>query len=110
QGRDSSLSARKKLAEQYGINGYTGTAAQNLQLLDKLKSGAKPAAKPAPKATTYKGNSIVDYLNSQGLDSSLSARKSLADQYGIRTYTGTATQNTQLLNKLRAGSIPNSKR
>lgn len=108
--QDSSLAARKKLAEQYGIKGYTGTAAQNLQLLDKLKSGAKPAVKPAPKPSpAYKGNSVVDYLNSQGRDSSLSARKRLAEQYGIKNYTGTAAQNTQLLNKLQAGSVPKKK-
>lgn len=106
QGRDSSLSARKQLADQYGIKGYKGTADQNLQLLDKLKKGAP---KPAPRATTYKGGSIVDYLNKKGRDSSFSARKRLAAQYGIRNYTGTAAQNSQLLDKLQAGSAPKSK-
>ena len=31
-GKDSSYNARKKMAEQYGISGYSGTAAQNTQL------------------------------------------------------------------------------
>ncbi|MFC7364554.1 MULTISPECIES: N-acetylmuramoyl-L-alanine amidase [Bhargavaea] len=110
QGRDSSLAARKKLAAQYDIKGYTGTASQNLQLLGRLKSGAKPVAKPAPKVPAYNGESIVDYLNMQGHDSSLSARKRLAEQYGIKNYTGTAAQNTQLLEKLQSGSAPKSKR
>ncbi|SEJ82244.1 protein of unknown function [Bhargavaea ginsengi] len=110
KGQDSSLAARKKLAEQYGIKGYTGTAAQNLQLLDKLKSGAKPAVKPATKPSpAYKGNSVVDYLNSLGRDSSLSARKRLAEQYGFKNYTGTAAQNLQLLDKLRSGKKPSKK-
>ncbi|MFX3619564.1 MAG: GH25 family lysozyme, partial [Sporolactobacillus sp.] len=39
----ASFSARKKLAAQYGINGYTGTAAQNIALVAKLKAGVKPA-------------------------------------------------------------------
>lgn len=38
-GQDSSYANRKKLAEQYGISGYTGTAAQNTQLLSKLQAG-----------------------------------------------------------------------
>lgn len=52
----------------------------------------------------YTGNSIVDYLKSEGRDSSYSARKKLAAQYGISNYSGTAAQNTQLLKKLRSGT------
>ena len=51
----------------------------------------------------YTGNSIVDYLKSVGKDSSFSARKGLAESNGIKNYTGTASQNTQLLNILRSG-------
>lgn len=45
--------------------------------------------------------SIVDYLKSQGQDSSYAARKKLAEQYGITNYSGTASQNTSLLNTLQ---------
>jgi GH25 family lysozyme M1 (1,4-beta-N-acetylmuramidase) len=37
-----SYDARTKLAVKYGIANYSGTAAQNLALLSKLKSGVKP--------------------------------------------------------------------
>jgi hypothetical protein len=47
KGRDSSYAARARLAAQYGIGGYSGTAAQNTALLAKLKGGA-PASKPKP--------------------------------------------------------------
>jgi LysM repeat protein len=40
---DASFANRTKLAESYGIVGYSGTSAQNLALLSKLKSGMKPA-------------------------------------------------------------------
>ena len=46
-------------------------------------------------------NSIVDYLSSAGKDSSFSARQSLAAKMGIQNYTGSASQNTSLLNSLR---------
>lgn len=36
---DSSYKNRKKLAIQYGISGYKGTASQNIELLNYLKSG-----------------------------------------------------------------------
>lgn len=39
---DSSFRNRKKLAQQYGIANYRGTAAQNRELLNKMKSGTKP--------------------------------------------------------------------
>lgn len=47
--------------------------------------------------------SIVDYLKSRGMDSSYSARKNLASQYGITGYSGTANQNTSLLKSLQQG-------
>jgi N-acetylmuramoyl-L-alanine amidase len=105
-GEDSSFSNREKLAAKYGIKGYRGTAEQNLALLDKLRSGAKPVtSKPAPKGD-MKTNSIVTYLNSIGVDASFSNREKLAAKYGIRGYQGTAAQNTALLEKLRGGAAP----
>lgn len=50
-GMDASFSHRSTLAEEYGIPNYSGTSAQNLALLSKLKSGMKPAQ--------------VNFLNSQ---------------------------------------------
>jgi hypothetical protein len=46
-GQASDFGSRSKLAAQYGIQGYKGTAEQNTQLLSKLKSGEKPAAQQA---------------------------------------------------------------
>jgi LysM repeat protein len=57
KGRAWSYSARAKLAAQYGITGYRGTAAQNLALLSKLKSGIKPA--PNPKSATSKAKTYT---------------------------------------------------
>ena len=48
--------------------------------------------------------SIVDYLKSQGKDSSMSARKEIAKELGIKNYSGTAEQNIQMLNTLKSQS------
>lgn len=40
--------------------------------------------------------SIVDLMKSVGMDSSMSARKKLAAEFGIHNYTGTAAQNIKL--------------
>lgn len=58
------------------------------------------ASKPKP-TTGYQGPSIVDYLSSTGKNSSYSNRTKLAEQNGITNYTGSASQNTKLLKKLR---------
>ncbi len=47
-GKDSSFSARKKIAVSNGIKNYTGTAAQNIQLI-KIVSGQSSTS---PKTTT----------------------------------------------------------
>ncbi len=109
---NSSFANRKKLAREYlGISNYTGTAKQNIDLLNAMRSGKKKAQ---PKATNnnvsnYKGGSIVDYLNLSGNKhlggSSFNNRKKLAEANGIRGYTGTAAQNKQLLLKLQGGSV-----
>lgn len=49
--------------------------------------------------------SIVEALNSIGVDSSFANRKSIAALNGISGYTGTASQNTELLNKLKKGVL-----
>src|SRR5690554_4718789 len=76
----------------------------------------KTETKPQPKQQTvakqtqskpvYTGNSIVDYLNSIGVDSSFANRKKLAEKHGIKNYKGTAAQNLQLLRILRDGAKP----
>ena len=55
--------------------------------------------------TDYKGNSIVDALKSIGVDSSFGNRKNLALKNGINNYSGTAKENTKLLNLLKKGQL-----
>lgn len=75
-----------------------------------VTSGSSPSSPPSSSSlnSIYTGSSIVDYLNSIGVDSSYSNRKKLAAQYGISNYTGTASQNTILLSKMRGNSSTSS--
>lgn len=70
------------------------------------KSNKKPSS---AQKSTYKGSSIVDYLNSIGVDSSFANRRELAKKYGIKFYVGTASQNLRLLNMLRNGTTSSQK-
>lgn len=49
-GRNSSYAARRKLAEEYGMSGYSGSASQNTKLLRMLQGGAQPTNSTAAKA------------------------------------------------------------
>lgn len=69
---------------------------------------ATPAPAPVIEyypAVTMETNSIVIALNSIGVDSSKENRKKIAIKNGIENYSGTATQNTALLKKLKAGKL-----
>ena len=90
----------------------------NTNKIKKAVSTAKPkaTAKTTPKTnsktikkTSYKGNSIVDGLKSVGVNSSYDNRKKIAQANGIKNYTGTASQNTALLNKLKKGTLKKAK-
>ena len=56
---------------------------------------------PRPDARLNVTTSVVDFLKSQGQASSFSARRTLAEGFGIKDFSGSAQQNTQLLNILR---------
>ena len=75
------------------------TAIANAITGGKIISTGTTATKPSNKG--YTGGSLVDYLKSIGVDSSMANRRKLAQANGIKNYTGTASQNTTLLNKLR---------
>ena len=98
---NSSFANRKRLATQYGIRGYSGTAAQNTQLLNKLRNRPVTSKPSTTKKGNQKTSSVVDYLKSIGQNSSFASRKKLASKHGIKNYKGTAAQNAQLLKKLR---------
>ena len=100
-GYNSSYSSRKELAIKLGIANYTGTAEQNTQMLNILR-GTTASYYPA---CNYNGTSIVEGLKTIGVDSSYSNRKKIANLNGINNYTGTASQNTQLLNLLKQGKL-----
>lgn len=80
---------------------------------EAVKQAAKSPVKTPAKTTTksssiingIKGNtktvSVVDYLKSAGVNSSIDNRAKLAKAAGISNYKGTASQNTKLLSTLK---------
>ena len=82
---------------------------------NKVNSGVKNKVNTVNNSTTkkakyygaskYQGNSVVDALKKSGVNSSMSFRKKIAKANGIKNYTGTAKQNTKLLNLMKKGKL-----
>lgn len=81
--------------------------------LSQLQAGKKPNliskvdpsnTKPiTPNTPAFEG--LVEYMKSKGMYTSFANREKLAKEYGIKNYTGTASQNIELLNALKKGPI-----
>ena len=56
-----------------------------------------------------KSSSLVDALKSLSINSSKNSRKKIASLNGIKNYSGSAAQNTKLLNLLKKGKLIKSK-
>lgn len=103
-GKDSSFAARQQYAAQYGISGYSGTAAQNTQLLNAMRGGAAVSS-GVSYYPAFSSASIVDGLKSIGVDSSFSHRSKIAAANGISGYSGTAAQNNKLCSLAKQGKL-----
>ena len=113
--KDTSMTNRKKIAAANGINNYSGTSDQNIKMLNLLKSGAlKKATGSSSSGTTsnkypkYTGTStsIVTALAAVGeKDTSMTHRRKIAAANGFTAYSGTQSQNTKLVNLLKAGNL-----
>lgn len=62
--QDSSYNNRKKLANQYGISNYTGTAAQNTSLLKAMQGSGSPPASSADNNTANGDNVTITPVSS----------------------------------------------
>ena len=87
------------------VNGVNGNVDMNILYRDIFTNNQESPNDNKlilPDLSSYKGTSIVDALKSVGYNSSFDSRKKLYEEVGLKgTYTGTSTQNTNLLNKLR---------
>ena len=63
--------------------------------MERVGATNKPYVTPTPNYT-----SIVDLLKSRKQDSSFSNRKKLAEEIGIKNYTGTASQNMDFIRRI----------
>lgn len=121
-GVDSSFNNRKTIASVNGYSNYRGTESENTALVKLAKQGtmknpnAKLSSSAAGSAThsvnngyfpRYTGNSgsVVDVLNSLGVDSSFNNRKHIGNANGFTNYTGKVSENTHLVKLAKQGKL-----
>ncbi len=107
QNQKADAEYQKRLVAQGGSQSPADLLLQQAQQL--LNGGTSQTGQPTPQQSqtqpaTYQGPSIVDYLNSTGQPSDFNTRAAIAAKAGIPNYSGTASQNTQLLNTLRSAN------
>lgn len=97
-------------------NGNSGNFDLNVLYKEPVKKKVEEnTKKPVKKKIVYyprykgKSSSIVDALKSLGINSGKNNRKRIAVLNGIKNYSGTATQNTRLLNLLKKGKLVKNK-
>lgn len=89
------------------LAGLTRRRAAEKKLFDTpVKASSSAAvAQSYYKKYTGKGTSLVDALGSIGVNASFTNRKKIAKANGITNYSGTASQNTKLLDLLKSGKL-----
>ena len=94
------------------MENYSGTAAQNEQMLAMLKAGTliDPDAEPEPAADCFPAcaqsfTMLAEALESVGAEASYAYRKEIAAANGMENYSGTVDQNNALLALLKAGTL-----
>lgn len=95
----------KGILSSFGIK-TSGTSSSSTSSGSSSGSASKPSS--GSSTSYYKkfsSTSIVDGLKSIGVDSSMANRKKIAAANGISNYSGTASQNTKLLDLAKQGKL-----
>ena len=94
------------------VNGISGNVDMDIlyrDIFDNRGDENSDVRGELPDLSGYNGTSIVDALKSVGYDSSFESRKKLYKEAGFTdNYTGSATQNENLLKVLQGGSLGSS--
>ena len=88
-----------------GLENKVNSVTNNTTVNNTQATKPTKAVKYYEPIKSYKGNSFVDALKKRGVSASMSFRKKIASVNGIKNYTGTAKQNSKLLNLMKKGKL-----
>ena len=98
------ITAVGNIGKKSGYNTRTWVNHGKLKFIDYNNNTNSTTHTYYPKYTGN-SNSIVDILKSLNIDSSYNNRKSIAIVNGITNYSGTAAQNTRLVELIKQGKL-----
>ena len=88
-----------------GLENKVNTTVNNTTVNNTQATKTAKTVKYYEPIKSYKGNSFVDALKKRGVNASMKFRKKIASVNGIKNYTGTAKQNSKLLNLMKKGKL-----
>ena len=88
-----------------GVENKVNNVVNNTTVNNTQTSKTAKTVKYYEPIKSYKGNSFVDALKKRGVNASMTFRKKIASVNGIKNYTGTAKQNSKLLNLMKKGKL-----
>ena len=88
-----------------GVENKVNNVVNNTTVNNTSSSKTAKTVKYYEPIKSYKGNSFVDALKKRGVNASMKFRKKIASVNGIKNYTGTAKQNSKLLNLMKKGKL-----
>lgn len=94
-----------KLIETYNLTKFDKEALGGTKEEKKKEDKKESVSKKYYKKYTGKSVSLVDALKSIGVNSSMVNRRKIAKANGIKNYSGSAEQNTKLLELLKKGKL-----
>ena len=112
--KKSSSSSSKKSSSSSSKKSSSSSSKKTTSTSTTKTTSSSSSSSSTPKAETYTytqksglntSQSIVDALKATGADSSYSSRKAIAEANGISNYTGSYSQNVELLNKMKSGTL-----
>ena len=88
-----------------GVENKVNSVVNNTTINNTSSSKTAKTVKYYEPIKSYKGNSFVDALKKRGVSATMAFRKKIASVNGIKNYTGTAKQNSKLLNLMKKGKL-----
>ena len=88
-----------------GVENKVNSVVNNTTINNTSSSKTAKTVKYYEPIKSYKGNSFVDALKKRGVSATMAFRRKIASVNGIKNYTGTAKQNSKLLNLMKKGKL-----
>jgi hypothetical protein len=101
-GMDPTFANRSKMAEEYGITGYSGSMEQNMKLLDLIKSGGPNTGVEKPVETTISDTNLLTQTPTAAISTPTpTPERKVVIQDNRKPVTQTSEEDIKILNNIQ---------